>query len=553
MLRFSLSFALVALALLSCKPSQEEAAPPFYYRDVRVNGQASADFRFRNVSPNPVITLTFSAPVQATGAETAIRLTPQGSAADVPLTLTQSGNDTTLTLTPRQPLRPLTAYVLSVAPTLTSRQNVPLASALSIRLTTAPDSTDKAPRLSDAALLDLVQRQTFRYFWEFGHPVSGMARERNASGDVVTTGGTGFGVMAMVVAVQRQFVSRRDGLARIRQVVDFLTTKATRYHGAFAHWINGATGATVPFSPKDNGADLVETAYLMQGLLTARQYFDSPTDPDEAALRQAINALWNGVEWGWFTRDGTENVLYWHWSPTDGWAMNLPIRGWNEALLVYVLAAASNASPIAKAVYDQGWAQNGRLANGNAYYGVRLPLGPAYGGPLFFSQYSFLGLDPRGLTDAYADYGAQNTAHTRINYAYCAANPKGFTGYGPDCWGLTASDDPNGYAAHDPVNDNGTISPTAALSALPYAPDESMRALRFFYYKLGDRLWKDYGFVDAFNLTNLWFADSFLAIDQGPIVVMIENYRSGLPWQLFMSCPEVKRGLTRLGFRSPAL
>jgi hypothetical protein len=276
-------------------------------------------------------------------------------------------------------------------------------------------------------------------------------------------------------------------------------------------------------------------------------------DAAETALRTDINALWKGVDWAWFTKGGS-NVLYWHWSPNFEWEMNHRIQGWNESLITYVLAAASPDHSISKAVYDEGWARSGAMRNGNTYSGVPLPLGPAQGGPLFFAHYSFLGINPKDLTDAYANYWEQNRAHTLINYNYSKANPKGFAGYSDAVWGLTASDDNKvGYLAHSPSNDNGVISPTAALSSMPYTPEESMRALRFFYYKLGDKLWKDYGFVDAFNLTDGWFATSFLAIDQGPIIVMIENHRSGLLWNLFMSAPEVKAGLRKLGFQSPHL
>ena len=234
--------------------------------------------------------------------------------------------------------------------------------------------------------------------------------------------------------------------------------------------------------------------------------------------------------------------------------MNMQIRGWNEALIVYVLAASSPTHTIPKQVYDEGWARNGAMRNGNTYYGVQLPLGPPLGGPLFFSHYSFLGLDPKGLTDAYADYWQQNVAHSQINFNYSVANPKGFVGYSNSIWGLTASDNNvGGYSAHAPDNDLGIISPTAAISSLPYTPEQSMNALRFFYYKLGDKLWKEYGFVDAFNLTNLWFASSFLAIDQGPMIIMIENHRSALLWDLFMSAPEIKSGLQKLGFQSPKI
>jgi hypothetical protein len=535
----SLSFA----TLLSCKTTQD-TPELFSYRSVTIDGSA----KFRGVSLQPAIRVSFSAPLNRSSAEKSIRLV--NGATEIPLAFTYGALDTTVTVTPKSPLGSITAYKLQVQPGLTSQRNTALNTTLEVALATAVDTTDKFPVVSDSLLLDLVQKRTLTYFWDFGHPVSGMARERNSSGDVVTSGGTGFGIMAIVAGVHRGFISRKDGLDRIAKIAGFLKNNAKSYHGAFPHWLNGATGETVPFSQKDNGADLVETSYLFQGLLTARQYFNSTSDAGEIALRAAVNDLWDKVEWSWFTKNG-ENVLYWHWSPTYNWDMNMPIRGWNECLITYVLAASSRTSAVSKAVYDAGWAQNGKMANGNSYYGIKLPLGPANGGPLFFSQYSFLGLDPRQLSDTYARYDEQNSAHTRINYAYCVANPKNYYGYGPNCWGLTASDNASGYSAHSPDNDLGVITPTAALSAMPYTPTESMRALRFFYYKLGDKIFKNYGFVDAFNLTDIWFADSFLAIDQGPVVVMIENHRSQLLWKLFMSCPEVNQGLKNLGFTSP--
>ncbi|WP_461100450.1 glucoamylase family protein [Spirosoma koreense] len=539
---------------LSCKTQKDpEPAESFSYKSVQVNGQTSASLTYQNVSLTPTIRLGFTAPINQESAKNTIQLTEKATASPVSLSYAFGATDTTVTIGPTKALKSLTAYTVTVQPTLTSQRSTTLGSNVVINLVTALDSTDKFQRISDSLLLDLVQKQTLTYFWDFGHPVSGMARERNSSGDVVTTGGTGFGVMAILVGINRNFISRQDGLTRLAKIANFLTNSAKRYHGAFPHWLNGATGATVPFSQKDDGADLVETSYLMQGLLTARQYFNSSTDANEVALRQTINALWDGVEWNWFTKSGAETNLYWHWSPNYNWDMNLPIRGWNEALITYVLAASSNTSAIPKTVYDNSWAQNGKIANGNSYYGIKLPLGPANGGPLFFSQYSFLGINPHDLKDTYADYWQQNTAHSLINYTYCKTNPKQYVGYSSSCWGLTASDEQNGYSAHEPNNDNGTISPTAALSAMPYTPTESMQALRFFYYKLGDKIWKNYGFVDAFNLTNIWFADSFLAIDQGPIIVMIENQRSQLLWNLFMSCPEVKKGMKNLGFQSPKL
>jgi hypothetical protein len=373
-----------------------------------------------------------------------------------------------------------------------------------------------------------------------------MALERNSSGDVVTSGGTGFGIMAVPVAIERKFITREAGLARVQQMVNFLTNKAARFHGAFSHWINGTTGAVVPFGEKDNGADIVETSYLMMGLLTARQYFNG-SGLAETKLRTEINTLWDGVEWDWFRKNG-ENMLYWNWSADYGFAVNVPVRGWNECLITYVLAASSTTHSIQKIVYDNGFARNGAMKNGNSYYGIQLPLGEALGGPLFFEHYSFLGINPNGLSDAYANYQIQTVNHSKINYEYCNDNPHNYYGYSKQCWGLTASDIKGGYTASSPSNDQGFIAPTAAISSLPFTPEESLQALNFFYYKLGDKIWKQYGFVDAFSLDQIWFADSFLAIDQGPQIGMIENYRTGLLWKLFMSCPEVQAGLTKLGF-----
>ncbi|PZQ45818.1 MAG: beta-glucosidase [Rhodovulum sulfidophilum] len=411
------------------------------------------------------------------------------------------------------------------------------------------------PAPGDAALLDLTQARTLGYFWDFAHPVSGLARERSNVTpryglETVTTGGSGFGVMAILVGVSRGWIARDAAVERLWTMTRFLE-KAASFHGVWPHFLNGETGRAIPFSRKDDGGDLVETSFLIAGLLCARQFFDAD-DPAEARLRALITWLWEEVEWSWHTRDG-RNVLHWHWSPNNGWSMNHEIRGWNECLITYVLAASAPRYPITPDVYHRGWAEGRDFLNGRAYDGITLPLGPEGGGPLFLSQYSFLGLDPRGLRDRYADYWAQNVAQTRINRAHCLRNPGGFEGYGPGCWGLSACDGPDGYDAFSPTNDRGVIAPSAALSAFPYAPEEAMAALRHFHGALGDRIWRAHGFVDAFDETRGWVAPAHLAIDQGPIVVMIENARTGLIWKLLMSCPEIRIGLRRLGFESPWL
>lgn len=414
-------------------------------------------------------------------------------------------------------------------------------------------STTKQSKLTDEELMTLVQKQTFKYFWDYGHPVSGLARERsNGSDEIVTIGGSGFGVMAIIVGAERGFVTRDAAAERMLKIVRFLGNKETQsYHGMWSHWINGTTGKIIPFSRKDDGADIVESAFMFEGLLAAHQYFNRNT-PTENNIRGIINSLWREAEWDWFTKGG-EDVLYWHWSPNNGWAMNHQIKGHNECHIAYILAASSPTYSIKESVYQKGWANSNIFKNGKEYYGIKLPLGMDFGGPLFFTHYSYMGLDPRGLKDNYADYEEQMKAHTLINRAYCIDNPKKYKGYSDKCWGLTASDNDTGYSAHCPNNDLGVITPTAALSSIPYAPEYSLKAMRYFYEELGKNIWGEYGFKDAFNLTTNWFAPSYLAIDQGPIIVMIENYRTGLIWKLFMSHPDIQTGLKKLGFKSPYL
>lgn len=379
-----------------------------------------------------------------------------------------------------------------------------------------------------------------------------MARERSAGDfgydveDTVTTGGTGFGVMAQIVAAERGWRPKREIEERVRRIVDFLE-RADRFDGVFPHFYSGATGRVRAFMPGDSGGDLVETAFLMKGLLTAAAYFHQADD-----LIGRIETLFRTVKWPGHLRE--DGALMWHRHPDRPFADNaLPIRGWNEALPVFVLAAGSPTYPIPASVYHESWAAAPAFRNGRAYEGVTLPLGPDWGGPLFLSQYPFLGIDPRGLSDAYADYGEQARAHALINRAHCILNPQRWRGHGAECWGLTASDDPAGYAAYSPTEDTGAITPSAALSSLPFAPEESMRAFRFFHDKLGERIWGEAGFVDAFRLHDDWAAESRLAIDQAPIVIGLENHRSGLLWRLFMSRPEVCEGLRKLGFTSPYL
>lgn len=431
--------------------------------------------------------------------------------------------------------------------------------ACNTRSQTQTDHSSDINKISDDSLFTLVQYRTFQYFWDGAEPISGMARERFHSDNIypendkhiVTSGGTGFGVMAILAGIERGFISRRQGYERLQHIVDFLK-KADRFHGAWSHWINGETGKVKPFSPNDNGADLVETAYLIQGLLAVKQYFLNGS-AQEKNLAADIDKLWREVEWNWFTQG--KNVIYWHWSPDKGWIMNFAVEGYNECLILYVLAASSPTHAVKPETYHQGWARGGNIVSNGEEYGYKLYLkhnyAEEYGGPLFWAHYSYLGLDPRGLTDRYANYWEANRNQTLINHRWCTTNPKNFAGYDSTCWGLTASYSVKGYHAHAPgeQNDVGVISPTAALSSFPYTPKQSMDAMKSFYYKLGTNLWGEFGFYDAFSVHHNWYPKRYLAIDQGPIVVMMENYRTGLLWDLFMKDPDVKRGLNRLGFK----
>lgn len=431
--------------------------------------------------------------------------------------------------------------------------------------------------LTDDQLLETVQKQTFRFFWHGAHPHSGLALERSNSvlaehywdyineawdepnfsttefgKDAGAIGGTGFGIMSTVVAVERGWIGRDTAVRRLIKIADFLIN-ADCYHGIYPHFMNARTGKTIRFDRLDDGADIVETSYLLMGLLCAGEYFNKDV-PREVYLRKRINQMWGAANWNWHTNN--EKKLYWHWSPANGFDMNFPVWGYNECLITYIMAAAAPNpyKAISPDAYNGTWTGSPGFKSDSIYYGYKLPLGNYgrdMGGPLFFEQYTFQGIDPNGLTDSLGnDYFLQGKNHTLINRAYCIDNPKKFKGYSEQCWGLTAGDSYKGYLAHSPQNDRGVIQPTAAISSMPYTPKESMEALRYFYYGMGDKIWSKYGFVDGFSIHHNWYAKSHLAIDQGPIVTMIENHRTGMLWKLFMKNADVQRGLKRLGFSS---
>ncbi|MGO4773272.1 glucoamylase family protein [Flavobacterium sp. W22_SRS_FK3] len=418
-------------------------------------------------------------------------------------------------------------------------------------------------KLSDEQLLDVVQKQTFKYFWDYAEPNSGLARERyhpdgvypENDANIVTTGGSGFGLMAIVSGISQGYITKDQGVERLNKIAYFLG-KADRFHGAWPHWIDGNTGKVKPFGIKDNGGDLVETSFLAAGMIAVREYLKEGSE-EEKAVAQKYDVLWKGVDWKWFTNN--KNVLYWHWSPNYAWQMDFALEGYNECLITYVLAASSPTHSIDAKAYHEGWARSGGIVSAKTKYNIPLILkhngAEEFGGPLFWAHYSYLGLDPNQLSDQYANYWNLNSNQVKIDYQYCIENPKKFKGYGADYWGLTASYSRNedgsvGYDAHMPSNDKGVISPTAAISSIVYTPKESIAVIRNLFENHKSETWGGAGFYDAVSLQNNWTAKRYLAIDQGPEVVMIENYRSGLLWKLFMNAPEVQQGLMKLGFKS---
>lgn len=419
--------------------------------------------------------------------------------------------------------------------------------------------------MSDDELLTMVQEACFRYYWEGAHPNAGLAIEiLPGDENLVAVGASGHGIMALLVGIERGFITREQGIQRMLKILRFLS-KADRFHGAFPHFLDGRTGKVVAhFGGYDDGGDLVETAFLMQGLLAARQYFTQNT-PAEQEIRRTITSLRRSVEWDWYRQEPSSNFLYWHWSPDHAFYIDHPLVGWNETLIVYLLAIASPTHSIPAAMYHTGWAgqseravqyrrwwsrttQGDHFVNGNTYYGIKLDVGEGNGADLFFTHYSFLGFDPRNKKDAYTNYFKNNRSIALISHAYAVDNPAKYVGYGDDSWGRSAGINASGGRS-DPRDDNGTITCTAALASFPYTPVESMKALKHFYRDLGERLWGNYGFRDGFNLSVDWFEDVYMGLNQAPIVVMIENYRSGLIWKLFMSNPEIQPALVRIGFQ----
>jgi hypothetical protein len=419
----------------------------------------------------------------------------------------------------------------------------------------SPAASAATHAMTDEELLTMVQEAGFRYYWEAAEPHSGMTRENTpGDDDIVAVGASGFGVMAIMVGAERGFITHQQAIERLSRMTEFLST-ADHYHGAWPHFLSGSTGRRLPvFDMYDNGADLVETSFMMEGLLAARQYFKQD-GPSGQKLYERITELWQGVDWKWFRATPQHDALYWHWSPEYSFHIANRLTGWNEVMITYLDAIASPTHGIPAADYYSGWvgeAIGNPYANGKSYFGIKLDVGGNTGGPLFFTDYSFMGFDPRGIHDRFTGYFDNNRAMALINQQYCIHNPHHWQGYGDNTWGLTAVDGPEGYVPYEPTPDldDGTIAPTGAISAFAYTPEPAMAALKHFYRDLGAQLWSIYGFRDAFNLQQNWYSGITMGLNQAPMVVMIENYRSGLVWKNFMANPEIQPALKNIGFRA---
>lgn len=390
-------------------------------------------------------------------------------------------------------------------------------------------------------VLNNIQQQAFNFFYAGAEPTTGMILEGSDRGNTVTIGGTGFGVMALIVGSERAWITRSQAAERTLKIVNFVTN-CERFQGAWAHWYN-TDGSSAPFGDNQiKTADIVESAHLVHGLIAAKEYYTG-TNATEKEISEKINNIIKSINWNFFTNNNNE--LYWLWQSEKN-EYNLPIQGWNEGWMAYILAlAAPSPNNISTNTYKQGWQRNGAYYSGTrSHNGYQLPLGPDKGGSLFMSQYSMLGLNPKQMADNQVNYWTQNVNHTMINRHYCVYEASSTYGYNEKIWGLTAcygAGTKSEYSARSPQNDDGVIAPTAALSAFPYTPFYSTQVL--LYLNNVSYLKNQYGFGDSFIPSEGKAEKRVLAIDQGPIVVMIENYRTNLIWNLVMKNTTIQKGL----------
>jgi hypothetical protein len=401
--------------------------------------------------------------------------------------------------------------------------------------------------LDDEAFLDLVQRTAFDYFWYETNPENGLIKDRSNDPSRSSIAAVGSGLSAPTVGIDRGWISREAGQARVLTTLQFLGNSphgpeadATGYKGFYYHFLDMQTGR------RDGDSELstIDTALLLGGVLHVQQYFDRD-DATEATIRALADNLDRRVDWPWMQ---VRSAKICHgWNPETGF-LRYDWGGYNEAMILYLLALGSPTFPIS----PEAWTAWTSSYAWQTHYGQAFVVFP----PLFGHQYSHVWIDFRGIQDAYMrakglDYFENSRRATLANRAYVIANPHGWADYGENVWGLTASDIPTSYSARGAPpaeRDDGTITPTAVGGSFAFTPRESLAALRHMYATYRTQIWGPYGFKDAFNPSMKWFASDYLGIDQGPIVLMIENYRTGRIWHEFMQHPTIQSGLARAGF-----
>ncbi len=426
------------------------------------------------------------------------------------------------------------------AMTTTSQESLP----------SAPASTMPNPFANDDAFLDYVQQANFDYFWYSANPANGLVPDRSATGSACSIAAVGFGLTAIGIGIDHGWISRDQGVARVLTTLNtFLqgpqgtaTSGTIGYKGWFYHFLDMNTAL------RASGSELssIDTTLLLSGILYAKQYFNG-TNTDETSIRTMADQIFNRVDWNWMAQ-GTDAVSM-GWFPPASFISGNWV-GYDEGMILYVLGLGITTNPLPASSWSY-WTSGYTWAT---YYGESFVPFP----PLFGHEYSHCWIDFRHIADAYMD--SQNSTYFEnsrraaiAQRAYCIANPLGQVAYSGNVWGLTACDGPSGYAAHGAppaLNDDGTIAPTAPGGAMAFTPEYSLPTLQYFYSHYRPHIWTAYGFRDAFNIGAQWYDTDELGIDQGPIVIMIENYRTQRPWRLFMQNEEVQRGLQRAGFVS---
>lgn len=407
---------------------------------------------------------------------------------------------------------------------------------------------------SDEEFLDVLQRTAFQYFWEHANPDNGLVRDRSTPTSKCSIAATGFGLSALPVGIDRGWITRAAGRAR---VLTTLRTLARLPQGPAAEDVAGHRGWFYHFLEMETGLrawkcelSSIDTALLLAGVLDAAQYFTDP-QPDEVEIRRLASLLLERVDWHWM-RNGADSLSM-GWHPEKGF-IGTHWVGYNEAMILYLLGLGVEKEPLeasAWAAWTSGYVWTTQY--GQSF--VEFP-------PLFGHQYSHVWVDFRGLADPWLqargiDYFENSRRATLAQHAYALDNPMGWQGYGPFAWGLTACDGPGrgrfrDYSARGapPVEfDDGTLAPTAVGASVPFAPDICLPTLRHYFDAFGDRLWTRYGFRDAFNLEANWWGPDVLGIDQGPILLMLENHRTGRVWSRVTRHPVIQRGLRRAGFQ----